>query len=126
MGNATMNNDKPQHETRHSVIRFIIRFVVAALVLLVTSYFVPGFVINGYVTAIIAALVIAALDHLVERVFRIEASPFGKGVSGFIISAIIIYAAQYVVPGMHVTLLGAVIGAVVIGLIDAILPVKVM
>jgi uncharacterized membrane protein YvlD (DUF360 family) len=75
---------------------------------------------------LIAALVISAADYLVEKLFKVDASPFGNGIKGFVISVIILYFAQYFVPGMTVSIWGAIIGAIVIGLIDAILPTRVM
>lgn len=126
MGNTTMKHDEPRRSTGTGFIGFLIRFAVATLVLMVTSYFVPDFRLRGFVSALIAALVISAADYLVEKLFKMDAAPFGRGIKGFLVSAIIIYLAQYFVPGMEVTLLGAVIGAVVIGLIDAILPTRVM
>ncbi len=125
MGNDTANNGQQRRSTGTGVIGFIIRFVVAAIVLMVTAYFVPGFSMRGgFTTALIGALVIAAADFLIEKLFGFDASPLGRGISGFLISAAVIYFAQYLVPGMAVSLLGAVIGALVIGLIDTILPTR--
>ena len=80
----------------------------------------------GLWSYILAAVVISALDYLVERLMKIDASPFGKGIKGFIVAAIILYATQYVVPGMAVTIWGAIIGALFIGVLDAIFPSRVM
>ena len=127
MGNDTSNNGHQRRSTGTGVIGFIIRFVVAAIVLMVTAYFVPGFSMRGgFTTALIGALVIAAADFLIEKLFGFDASPLGRGISGFLISAAVIYFAQYLVPGMEVSLMGAVIGALVIGLVDTILPTRFM
>lgn len=126
MGN-TMRHEAPKRHTGTGFVGFVIRFVVAAIVLWVTSYLIAGFNIRGgVVSLLIAALVISAADYLVEKLFRIDASPFGNGIKGFLVSAVILYFAQYFVPGMEVSLMGAIIGALVIGLIDAILPTRVM
>jgi len=45
-----------------------------------------------------------------------------KGITGFVLAAVIIYITQFFVAGYSVTLLGAVIGALVYGIIDAIIP----
>jgi len=127
MGNTTPKNDQQRRSTGTGVIGFIIRFVVAAIVLMVTAYFVPGFRMRGgFSTAIIAALVIAAADFLIEKLFKFDASPLGRGISGFLVSAAVIYFTQYLVQGMEVSLLGAVIGALVIGLVDTVLPTRFM
>ncbi|HOE56325.1 MAG TPA: phage holin family protein [Bacillota bacterium] len=127
MSNATQNNDQQRRSTGTGLIGFIIRFAVAAIVLMVTARFVPGFRIGGgFVTALIAALVIAAVHYLIEKLFNFDASPFGRGISGFLVSAAVIYFAQFFVSGMEVSLLGAVIGALIIGLIDMVLPTRVI
>lgn len=126
MANGTTREDDPKRTTGNGVVSFIIRFIVAAIVLLVTSYLVPGFSIRGFWTAIIAALIISGADYLIERVFNFDASPFGRGLSGFIVSAAIIYFTQYFVANMAVSIWGALIGALVIGIIDAILPTRFM
>ncbi|HYE81201.1 MAG TPA: phage holin family protein [Clostridia bacterium] len=127
MGNNTSNNSQQRRSTGTGLIGFIIRFAVATIVLMVTAYFVPGFRMRGgFTTALIGALVIAAADFLIEKLFRFDASPLGRGISGFLVSAAVIYFTQYFVPGMEVSLLGAVIGALVIGLIDSILPTRFM
>lgn len=127
MGNSTPRHEEERRSTGSGLIGFIIRFAVAALVLMVTAYFVPGFRMRGgFMTAVIAALVISVADYLIEKLFRFDASPFGRGLAGFLVSAAVIYFAQYLVTGMEVSLLGAILGALVIGIIDAILPTRVM
>lgn len=107
-------------------IGLIIRFVVAAIVLMVTALVTPGFRNMTFGTSVVAALVISVVDYLVQRVFKFDAEPFGRGLSGFIVSAIIIYLSQFIVPGMEINALGAVIASLIIGIIGAFLPVNVM
>ncbi|MCB2296072.1 phage holin family protein [Clostridium algoriphilum] len=104
----------------------IIRFVVTSVILAITSFLIPGFVIKGLGSIILAAIVISLLDYAVEKVMGVDASPFGKGLKGFVISAIILYIAQYLVPGMGVSIIGAIIAAIFIGILDAIIPGRVM
>lgn len=56
----------------------------------------------------------------------VDAAPMGKGVKGFFIAAIVLYAAQFLVPNMNVSIIGALLAAIVIGILDAILPGRVM
>ena len=126
MDDENTRNDEARRSTGGGAIGFIIRFVVAAVVLLVTSWLVPGFSIRGFWTALIAALIIAAVDYLIGRIFNFDAAPFGRGVSGFIVSAAIIYFTQFFVANMAVSIWGALIGALIIGLIDMLLPTRFM
>ncbi len=109
-----------------SWIGLIIRFIVAAIVLMLTAFITPGFRNMTFGTAVVAALVISAVDYLIQRVFKFDAAPFGRGLSGFIVSVIIIYLAQFIVPGMEISAIGAIIAALIIGIVDAFLPVQVV
>lgn len=106
--------------------RLIIRFIVTAIVLWVTAFLTPGYSIAGFWTPILQALVIIGLDYIIQAITGIDASPFGRGFSGFIVSAIIIYLTQFIVPGISVTVLGAIMAALVIGIMEAIIPVNVI
>lgn len=100
----------------------IVRFVVSALVLMLVGLFVPGFSRMTFGSALLAALVIAAMGWILELLFGRRVSGFGRGLIGFISSVVVIYLAQLFVPGMRVTLIGAILGALVIGLIDLFVP----
>ncbi|NFL57555.1 phage holin family protein [Clostridium botulinum] len=108
------------------IMGYIIRLIVSMVVLSVTAFFTPGFTISGFWAVLLAAVIISAIDYLVERLMGVDASPFGRGLKGFVISAIIIYLTQFLVPTMRVSIVGAIIAALVIGVIDAILPGRVM
>lgn len=110
---------------RSSWVGILIRFVINAIVLMIVSFFVPGFTVHGFWAAIIAAVVIALLDYVIQAIFKIDASPFGRGLSGFIVAAIIIYLTQFIVPGFSVSFFGAAVGALLIGVIGAIVPARV-
>ncbi|MEG1131994.1 MAG: phage holin family protein [Romboutsia sp.] len=122
MGN---NNDK-KSENNNSLLRWIGRFILVAIILVITSFVTPGFTINGMWSFLIAAIVISGLDFLVELLMGVDASPFGKGIKGFVIAAIIIYLAQFLVPNMGVTIIGALLASIVIGILDAIFPARAM
>jgi uncharacterized membrane protein YvlD (DUF360 family) len=108
------------------IFRWLGRLTVMAVILAIVSYFTPGFTINGLWSFLLAAVIINILDFLVEKTMKVDASPFGRGLAGFILSAIIIYVTQYFVAGMSVSVLGAVLGALGIGILDAIFPSRVM
>lgn len=101
-----------------------VRFVVSAIVLLLVSFIAPGFVVRGgFIGALIAAAVIALIGYLAESLFGDKVSPQARGLVGFITSAVVIYLAQFVIPMfLSVSLVGALISAFIIGIIDAIVP----
>jgi len=108
--------------TGNTWIGVIVRFVVSAIVLLVLGMVLPGFSVFGFVNAIIAAVVIAALGWAVEAILGERISPQSRGIVGFIVGAIVIYVAQFLVPGMRANILGALLASLVIGIIDAFVP----
>lgn len=105
-----------------SWIGAIIRFVVSAIVLMVMGLVIPGFNVFGFVNALIAAVVIAALGWAIEAILGERVSPQSRGIVGFMVAAIVIYIAQYLVPGMTVSVLGALLASLVVGIIDAFVP----
>lgn len=124
MTNEEHNKNEP--DTGKSILGWIARLLITMVVLSIVSFLTPGFAISGLWSFLVAAVVITLLDFIVEKMMGVDASPFGKGIKGFLIAAIILYAAQFVVPHMTVTILGAIIGALVIGIVDAIFPGRVM
>ena len=100
----------------------IVRFVVSALVLMFVGFLVPGFAPLGFLNALLAAVVIAALGWVIEATMGRRISPFGRGLVGFITSALVLWATQFFVPGMQVTVLGALLAALVIGIVDLFVP----
>ncbi|QSO47204.1 phage holin family protein [Alicyclobacillus mengziensis] len=114
-----------RRESNLNWIGVIVRFIVSALVLMFIAYVVPGFRIANFGTAIIAAVVIALLGWVVEAMIGDRVNRWWRGIIGFIASAVVIWAAQFIVPGMNVTAWGAVLASLVIGIIDLLVPVEV-
>lgn len=102
----------------------IIRFIVSALVILFLGYLLPGFHVVGFWNAMLAAVAIAAIGWLVESLFGRRVSPYGRGLIGFLVGAAVIYTVQFVIATMHVTVVGALLASLVIGVIDAFVPVE--
>jgi putative membrane protein len=107
-----------------TIVRHIIRFVVAAVVLLLIGYFIPQFNIFGFWNAVLAAIIIAAIGWAAEYLFGDRISPYSRGLVGFITSAIVIWLSQFLVPGMETTFLGAIIAALIIGIVDLFVPIR--
>jgi uncharacterized membrane protein YvlD (DUF360 family) len=102
----------------------LVRFIVSAFVLLGVGMLLPGIEVAGFNNALIAAVVIAVLGYLVEAILGDDVSPQERGLIGFGTSALVIYLTQYLVAGMDVSILGAMLAAVVIGIIDMVVPTE--
>ena len=120
-----MNNNNSSAEssnTMGTMGQLIGRFVVAAIILGITAFFTPGFSINNIWTLAISALVLSLMDYLIVKFTGLHAMAFGKGFVGFVLAAVILYATQFFVAGYTITWMAAIIGALIYGIIDYIMP----
>lgn len=104
------------------MLRMVIRFIVSALVLMFVGFLIPGFGPITFLNALIAAVVISVLGYAIEALFGKNVSPQGRGIIGFLTSAVVIYLAQYIVPDLDVSIIGALVAALIIGIIDIFVP----
>ena len=98
------------------------RFIAAAVVLAVTAFFTPGFTINNVWTLAIAAVILTAMDYLIVKFTGLEARPFGKGFVGFVLATVTLYVTQFFVAGYSISWMAAIIGALIYGIVDYIIP----
>ena len=96
------------------MLKLIVKILVSGLAILITSALSIGIQTDGYSTAIMAGIVIGILDWAINKFTGVDASPFGRGATGFITGKI--------VDGFTVSGLGAVIGALILGIVDSFLP----
>jgi len=106
------------------ILGAIVRFIVTAIVLMFVAWIIPGFSVGGFWSAVMLAIVVAAIAWVIEALFGKKITPFGRGIVGFLTSAVIIYISQFLVSGVRVTIIGALLAALVIGIIDLFIPVK--
>jgi len=125
-----MGHNKEHSTTQNfggkSILGWLGRLVLTAVILGIVSFLTPGFSINGLWSFLLAALVISVLDYLVESFMGVDASPFGRGIKGFVIAAVILYLTQFFVPNMSVSIFGALLAALAVGIVDAIIPGRAM
>ena len=121
-----MNNNNSSAESSNSSMstigQLIGRFVVAAIILGITAFFTPGFSINNIWTLAISALVLTVMDYLIVKFTGLHAMAFGKGFVGFVLATVILYATQFFVSGYTISWMAAIIGALIYGVIDYIMP----
>ena len=98
------------------------RFIVAAIILGITAFFTPGFSINNIWSLAISALVLTVMDYLIIKFTGLHAMAFGKGFVGFVLAVVVLYATQFFVSGYSISWMAAIIGALIYGVIDYIMP----
>ena len=101
----------------------VVRFIVSAIVLMVVGWIVPQFAVGGFWSALMLALIIALLGWAIESIFGKKVTPFGRGIVGFLVSALVIYVSQFIISDVRVTIIGSLLAALVIGIIDLFIPV---
>lgn len=119
-----MENSKANtgNSTMGTIGQIVGRFIAAAIVLAITAFFTPGFNISNIWSLALAAIVLTALDYLIVKFTGLHASPFGKGFVGFVLAVVTLYVTQYFVAGYSISWLAAIIGALIYGVIDYIIP----
>ena len=89
------------------MLRLLIEWLLNALALVITAYVVPGFQVDGFGPALIAALVVGLLNVLFGVLLGLVALPiFGA-------------AAATATPGEHVYSVPAIVGTLLMLLFDA-------
>ena len=117
------NNSNVQTSSTMGVVGQIIgRLIAAAVKLGVTAFFTPGFTINNFWSLALAAIVLTVMDYLIVKFTGLQAMAFGKGFVGFVLAVVILYATQFFVAGYTISWMSAIIGALIYGVIDYILP----
>ena len=105
-----------------TVMQIIGRLIASAVVLAITAFFTPGFNINNIWTLAIAAIVLSIMDYIIVKFTGLHASPFGKGFVGFALAAITLYLTQFFVSGYSISWIAAIIGALIYGVVDYLIP----
>ena len=101
----------------------VIRFIVSAIVLMIVAWILPDIRVSGFIGALIAAVIIAVLGYLAETILGNRISPRSRGIVGFVTAAVVIYLAQFIIPNLlSVGIIGALLTAFVVGLVDAFVP----
>lgn len=103
----------------------LIQWVISAASLLIVSYIIPGFVVEGIGTALIAAVIIGSINATIGLFLKIITLPLSIltfGIFLLIINALMLMLASSVAPGFHVAgFWTAFFGAVVLAIVSMIL-----
>jgi putative membrane protein len=111
--------------TRRFMLYFLLTWVAAAIFLLITAYVVPGFAVNSFTTALIAAAILGLVNALVRPILIILTLPFTLltfGLFLFVINALMLWLVGFITPGFVVTgFLPALLGSIVLTLVATVL-----
>lgn len=121
MGNNS-NTQSSSSSTMGTLGQIVGRFIVAAIILGITAFFTPGFSINNIWSLAVSAVVLTVMDYLIVKFTGLHAMAFGKGFVGFVLAVVVLYATQFFVAGYSISWMAAIIGALIYGIIDYIMP----
>lgn len=102
-----------------------IKWILNASALIITSDIVPGFHVNGYATALIAALVLGIINTIIKPILIFLTLPLTiitLGLFTFVINAVVLWLASQIVPGIFIdSALSAILAALVLSVVSTIL-----
>jgi len=87
------------------VTKLLVHWVLSAISLLVVAHFVPGFVVRGFGTALIAAVVIGFVNGTLGLILKLLTLPITIitfGLFLLVINALMLKLAAWFVPGFAV------------------------
>lgn len=84
---------------------FLISLVLSTIAVFVTAYILPGVKLDGWVTALILAIVLGVINAFIRPILLILTLPINiltLGLFTFVVIALCVMLASYIVPGFHV------------------------
>ncbi len=111
-------------------MRMLLHWILSALAVWIVSRIVPGFIVNGAMAALIAAVVIGFVNATLGFLFKVITFPLAVltlGIFWLIINAAMLKLASMFVPGFHIAgFVAAFWGAIVLSLVNMALKWLVM
>ena len=106
-------------------MKLLIRWLVSAISLLIVAYFVPGFVVHGFIVALIAAIVIGFVNATLGFMLKILTLPLSfitLGLFLIVINALMLKVAAAITPGFEVrSWTAGFLGAILLTVVSAFL-----
>lgn len=103
-------------------IQLIGRFVCAIIILGITAFFTPGFTIENLWVLAIAVVALSLVDFFIGCFTPLFSHPFIKFFIGAVLAGISLYLVQYFIIGYVLSTIAIILGAIVFGLVDYMLP----
>lgn len=101
-------------------MQIIVALVLNALALLATAYIVPGFKVDNFTTALLAAIVLGVVNTFIKPVLGFVTAPLTTvtlGLFAFVVNAVVLFIVSAVVPGLKINgWVPAILGAIVLSI----------
>lgn len=106
-------------------MNILISLVLNALALLATAYIVPGFRVENFTTAILAAIVLGIVNTFIKPILSLITAPLtliSLGLFSFIVNAVVLFIVSAVVKSVVIDgWIPAILGAIVLSVVSTIL-----
>jgi len=106
-------------------MKLLLNWLLSALGLMIVAYVVPGFHINSFISALIAALVIGLINATLGFFLKVVTFPLAiltLGIFWLVVNALMLRFATWFVPGFRIDAFwDAFIGAIVLMLVNLVL-----
>lgn len=106
-------------------MNLLISLILNSLTLMVADYLVPGFGVENFQTALLAAIILGVINTFIKPLLLVLTAPINLltlGLFTFVINAVILWLAAAIVPGLTISgPIPAILAAVVVSVISTIL-----
>jgi putative membrane protein len=104
---------------------FLIHWLVRTLAVIISAYLLPGVKVEGFLAALVTALVLGLLNTVIRPILIFLTLPLNVltlGLFTFVINALLILLTSAIVPGFEVRNFGwALLFSLVLSIINAVL-----
>ena len=106
-------------------MKILIHWLVAAIAILITAYVLPGVHVDGFLVALVLAVILGIINAFLRPLFVILALPITVltlGLFVFVINGLLVMMAASIVPGFVVdSLLSGILFSIILALVSAAL-----
>ncbi len=86
-------------------MKLILNWVIGAVVILISAYLLPGVMVEGFISALVLAVVLGAINMFIKPILVVLTLPINiltLGLFSLVINALLIMFASAIVPGFSV------------------------
>lgn len=106
-------------------LQILLALALNAVALLVTAYIVPGFKVDNFTTALLAAIVLGVVNTFIKPILSFISLPITiitLGLFAFVINAVVLFIVSAIVPGVMIDgWVPAILGAIVLSVVSTVL-----
>lgn len=106
-------------------MKLLIKIVLNAIALYVVAFIIPGFEFDGYISLLVASIIMGVVNAFIKPVLQILFLPVSivtLGVFALLINVVLLWGVSFIVPGFEiVSFTTAIISAIALMLVSLFL-----